>query len=76
MLLNKIYGIYIVSLVCLLGFPCEGFAYFGPGAGVSMLGALWGVIIAIIFTIAGIVLWPLRILLKRMKNKGNEEKGA
>jgi hypothetical protein len=74
MLLVKNFGIYLVLLACFLGSPCDGLAYFGPGAGVSMLGAMWGVIIALIFTITGIVLWPLRILLKRMKKKRNKEK--
>lgn len=45
-------------------------AYVGPGAGVTMLGALWGVILAIIFAVVGLLIWPIRALLLRLKKRG------
>jgi hypothetical protein len=42
-------------------------AYIGPGAGVTVLGALWGVIVAIVLTLGAVVLWPFRILLRRRR---------
>lgn len=42
-------------------------AYIGPGAGVTMLGALWGVILAIIFAVGGLLIWPIRALLRHRK---------
>ena len=44
-------------------------AYIGPGAGVTMLGALWGVILAIIFAVGGLLIWPIRALLRRRKRR-------
>lgn len=43
------------------------FAYVGPGAGLTLLGALWGLIIAIVLSVGFILLWPLRRLMRRNK---------
>ncbi len=40
-------------------------AYVGPGAGLSLLGALWGVVAAIVLALAFVVIWPVRRLIKR-----------
>ena len=45
------------------------FAYVGPGAGVTLLGALWGVILAIVMAIGGVLIWPLMALRKKHKSK-------
>jgi hypothetical protein len=42
-------------------------AYIGPGAGITMLGALWGVIVAIALAIGAILFWPIRILFRRRR---------
>jgi hypothetical protein len=42
-------------------------AYVGPGAGISMLGALGAVIVAILFALVGLVWWPIRTLRRRRK---------
>jgi hypothetical protein len=47
--------------------PTSVLAYVGPGAGVTMLGALWGVLIAIVMAIAGLLYWPIRALLRKVK---------
>lgn len=39
-------------------------AYVGPGAGLSVLGALWGLLIAIAVAVGFVLLWPFRRLLK------------
>ena len=39
-------------------------AYVGPGAGVSLLGAAAGLIVAILVAFGVIVLWPLRRFMK------------
>jgi hypothetical protein len=44
-------------------------AYVGPGAGLSLLGALWGLLAAVGAALAFVILWPLRQLLKRMRAK-------
>jgi membrane protein implicated in regulation of membrane protease activity len=40
-------------------------AYIGPGAGLSLFGALWALIAAIAAALAFIVLWPIRNAMRR-----------
>ena len=40
-------------------------AYIGPGAGLSLLGALWGVIAAVVAALVFLLFWPLRRLMRR-----------
>jgi hypothetical protein len=47
--------------------PETAHAYFGPGAGVTMLGALWGVVLAIAFAVFSFLAWPIRALLRRRR---------
>ena len=44
-------------------------AYVGPGAAVSALGALWGLIVGVVVALAVILFWPIRILIRKMKQK-------
>lgn len=43
------------------------YAYVGPGAGLTLLGALWGLILAIVMSVGFIILWPFRRLMRRRK---------
>ena len=52
----------IAGSILLIGLPAQ--AYIGPGAGITMLGALWGVIAAVAIALASLVLWPLRALMR------------
>jgi type VI protein secretion system component VasK len=40
-------------------------AYIGPGAGLSLLGALWALIAAVVAAVGFIALWPIRRARKR-----------
>ncbi len=51
--------------LCALAGPAQ--AYVGPGAGVTLIGAAIGLIVAIVMAVGVIVLWPLRRVLKRRK---------
>ena len=42
-------------------------AYVGPGAGLGMLAALFAIIVAVLATVVGLLLWPLRMLARRRK---------
>jgi hypothetical protein len=46
------------------------FAYVGPGAGLTLLGALWGLIVAVVLSVGFILLWPIRRMLRRNKQIG------
>jgi membrane protein implicated in regulation of membrane protease activity len=52
------------ALAC-AAFPA--LAYVGPGAGLTLLGALWGLILAVVMSVAFVILWPFRRLLRRNK---------
>jgi hypothetical protein len=59
------------TLAVLAGFLClsqTSLAYVGPGSGITMIGSLLAVIGAVILTIVGILLWPLRLLMRRLRN--------
>lgn len=42
-------------------------AYVGPGAGLSLAGAVWGLVVAVVAAVGFIVLWPIRRYFKRRK---------
>jgi hypothetical protein len=42
-------------------------AYVGPGAGITLIGSLWAVLVAVVLALAGLLWWPLRALLQRRK---------
>ena len=43
------------------------FAYVGPGAGIGLLGALWGLIVGVILALGIILIWPIRFMLKKRR---------
>ena len=52
-------------------------AYVGPGAGISMLGALWGLIIGVVMAVGVILFWPIRLMIRKMKaNKATAEEAS
>ena len=53
--------------IAVAGLPHAAAAYVGPGAGLTMLGALWAVIAAVLFALAGLVIWPIRAMRRRRK---------
>jgi hypothetical protein len=62
--LLPITGLLAILLV-LSAQPAE--AYIGPGAGITMLGALWGVIVAVALALGAVLFWPIRILLRKRR---------
>ena len=57
---------YIITILILIN-PTLSFAYVGPGAGITFLGALWAVITAIVLAVGGFLVWPIRALIRRRK---------
>lgn len=53
----------IFALLTLIAAPAQ--AYVGPGAGLSLLGALWAVVVAVFAALFFVVMWPLRKMMKR-----------
>ena len=50
-------------------------AYVGPGAGLTLLGALWGLALAVVMSIGFVILWPFRRLMRRRKRKAAPQNG-
>jgi hypothetical protein len=57
----------LVAGMAVAGLPQAAAAYVGPGAGLTLLGALGAVIAAIVFALAGLVIWPIRAIRRRRK---------
>jgi hypothetical protein len=58
-------------LLALIASPAA--AYIGPGAGISVLGSLLGILATIFVAIGAILFWPIRKLIKRRKAKKETE---
>lgn len=57
----------LIPAVTTLAFtlPISAWAYIGPGAGLGMLGALWGLLVAVGAALLFVVLWPIRRAIRR-----------
>jgi uncharacterized membrane protein len=44
-------------------------AYVGPGAGITMLGALWSVLVAILLALGAVFYLPIRTMLRRRRRR-------
>ncbi len=58
-------SLFCLAVVVAAATPAH--AYIGPGAGITMLGALWGVIVAVVLALGAVLFWPIRALLRRRK---------
>ncbi len=56
-----------LAFAAVIGNPLVVYAYVGPGVGITLLGALWAVLAAVILAIVGILVWPIRALLRRRR---------
>ncbi len=57
----------ILIILLLLAVSPGALAYIGPGAGISVLGSLLGILGTIVVAIGAIIFWPIRKLMKRKK---------
>jgi hypothetical protein len=54
-------------IIVALGAAAPAVAYVGPGAGLSLVGAFWGLLAALFAAFAFIILWPIRRFLRRRR---------
>jgi hypothetical protein len=57
----------VLAVALLAASPDTAHAYIGPGAGITVLGALWAVVAAIALALAGLLAWPIRAMMRRRK---------
>lgn len=60
----------LLSVVLLA--PDSALAYVGPGAGLSLLGALWALLAAVGAAVFFLAAWPVRRMLRRRRNRPGE----
>ncbi|HLS85608.1 MAG TPA: hypothetical protein VK043_04870 [Burkholderiales bacterium] len=61
--------IQCLAIVAGLLLAAPAHAYLGPGAGLGMLGSLFAVIGAVLLAILGILILPVRMILKKRRAK-------
>ena len=64
--LSRAQNCSVVAAMLVLFSPLAS-AYVGPGAGLGLLGAALAMLAAIVVTVVGLVMWPLRVLRRRKK---------
>lgn len=69
--------ILIASLALVIGSttPLAAATYIGPGAGLSLLGALWALLAAVFTAMAFVVAWPVRKMLLRKREQRRRAPG-
>jgi membrane protein implicated in regulation of membrane protease activity len=72
--MHLLLGCLLVTIVA-LSTAAPAAAYVGPGAGLSLVGAFWGLLVAIFAAFAFVVLWPIRRLFKRRREASTQSGG-
>lgn len=65
-----------IVLTNLFSWSTVWLAYVGPGSGVTMLWALLAVLGGILFMVVGLLLWPVRVLLRSFKKNKTKNAGG
>jgi predicted AlkP superfamily phosphohydrolase/phosphomutase len=51
-------------------FPATAWGYIGPGAGFAAVTSIFMVVASFLLALLGILIWPIRILKRKIKNRG------
>jgi cytosine/uracil/thiamine/allantoin permease len=66
----------IAAAALVAGVALPAAAYIGPGAGLSLLGAFWGLLLAVGAALAFVILWPLRRFFRRARTAQPDQTAA
>jgi len=66
----------LMIMVLIVGTTNTALAYVGPGAGLSLIGALWGLVLSVGAALWFVILWPLRRRRKRSQQQRDEAEAA
>ena len=70
----KFLAVLAVAVLTLSALPA--LAYVGPGAGLSLLGAFWGLLVAVLAALAFVVLYPIRRLVRARRRPASQPAAA
>ena len=62
-------AVALAGVACVALLPVAAQAYIGPGAGASLAGSLLAVLAAIATAFAIVLIWPLRLLYKKLRGR-------
>lgn len=62
-----------ILLLCLVTYPVASYAYIGPGAGLSAIGALLALVATVAIAIFGFVWYPIKRLARKRKKESQQE---
>ena len=60
---------FIWALVCVFMAPAAAHAYIGPGLGAGTLAVIAGLIISVFLAVFGMLWYPFKRLMNRLKSK-------
>ncbi len=69
--LNRAARLVLPALTAGALVPSAAYAYVGPGAGLAFLGSVIAVVLAVVIALVALVLFPLRLLRKTIKQRGS-----
>ena len=72
--MTAVAGAVIALVLAFAGTVGPAHAYVGPGPGLTVLGALWAVIAALVLAVIAIARWPLRYLIRKLR--GHQQQPA
>jgi len=72
--LNLLIKIFLIQVLIILISTSKSFAYIGLGPLLPMIGTIIAYVFIGIITIFGIILYPLRVIIKKIENKKNRNK--
>tara|TARA_Y100000816_G_C26082698_1_gene570895 strand:+ start:1356 stop:1610 length:255 start_codon:yes stop_codon:yes gene_type:complete len=72
--LNLLIKIFLIQIFIILASSTESFAYIGLGPLLPMIGTIVAYIFIGIISVFGIIIYPLRLIIKKLKNKKHEKK--
>jgi hypothetical protein len=67
---------WFAVVIVALGTAAPALAYVGPGAGLSLVGAFWGLLVALFAALAFVILWPIRRFLKQRRRAAPQPQAA
>ena len=62
----------ILVAILIATYSNSAFAYVGPGAGLSLIGSVIGLLVAVAMALGVVLFWPIRQLIRRNRKAATE----